>query len=183
MKKRLFVATMVSFPREEFSFIKREIASLGIEGKWVEENNLHFTYKFLGDVSVFFIPEIEKRLEKELSLIEKRIVQLKGVGVFPDVKTARVLWIGVEGGLTDIKLAIDNALEPFSFEREKRKFQPHVTLMRIKRLRHRTKFSYFLSKLRDKKFLEMEVKQVYLIESVLTSEGPLYKPLKVVDLR
>ncbi|SNR92946.1 RNA 2',3'-cyclic phosphodiesterase [Desulfurobacterium atlanticum] len=183
MKKRLFVATMVSLPSEEISFIKREIISLGIEGKWVEENNLHFTYRFLGDVSVLFIPQIEREFKEKISLIEKRKVELKGIGVFPDVKTARVLWVGVEGDLTDIKSAVDELLEPFGFEKERRVFKPHVTLMRIKKLRHRTKFSYFLSKMREKKFLSMEVKQVSLIESVLTSKGPLYKPLKVVDLR
>ncbi len=183
MKKRLFIGTKVTLPNDEFFLIKNEIASLGIEGNWVKPENLHFTFRFLGDVFSSSVYELGKSIKNSVSCLSSREVVLKGLGVFPDVKTARVLWVGVEGDLADIKTAVDGALEPFSFEKEKRKFRPHVTLMRIKKLRHRTKFSYFLSKMSDKEFLEMEVRQISLIESVLTSEGPLYKPLKVVDLR
>ncbi|WP_456465016.1 RNA 2',3'-cyclic phosphodiesterase [Desulfurobacterium sp.] len=183
MKKRLFIGTTVSIPEPELKEIKKEMAALEISGKWVEEHNLHFTYRFLGEVLSPFIPEISKSLRSHLSNVNKVETELKGLGVFPNSKHPKVLWIGISApGIEVIKEAIDASLKPFGFKEEKQKFVPHVTVLRIKRFKHRIKFSNYLNRMKEHLFLKMTIKEVSLVESVLTSEGPIYKNLETVEL-
>ncbi|WP_457567422.1 RNA 2',3'-cyclic phosphodiesterase [Desulfurobacterium sp.] len=183
MKKRLFIGTGISLPDTELKNIKRKMDALGISGKWVEKCNLHFTYRFLGEVLSPFIPEISKSLKNHLSRVNKIEMELKGLGVFPDIKRPKVLWIGVNAPDIDtIKRAVDASLEPFGFKKEQQKFIPHVTVLRIKRFRHRIKFSQYLNTMKEYCFLKTTVEEVSLVESVLTPDGPIYKTLEKVVL-
>ncbi len=183
MKKRLFIGTTVTIPSSEIKKIKKDISNLDIFGKWVEEENLHFTYRFLGEILSPFVPEISKNLKKSLSNIKQIEAELKGLGVFPNHKTPRVLWIGVNApGIEVIKSAVDESLKPMGFKEENKEFIPHVTVLRIKKFRHRIKFSNYLNKMKDYLFLKTTVKEVSLIESILTSDGPVYKKLETVKL-
>ena len=172
MKKRLFVGTFVSIP--EFREVKRYVSSLKIEGKWVEEENLHFTYRFLGDVEEEKIPQIVGFLRQKLKGAPSPKITYRGLGVFPSKERPRVLWIGVESEeVKEVKALIDSALMPFGFSLEEG-FTPHVTLLRIKKMRHRGKFSSYLFKMKEFVFAERMEPKVSLIESRLTEKGPIY---------
>ena len=172
MKKRLFVGTLVSIP--EFKEVKRFISSLKIEGKWVEEENLHFTYRFLGDVEEEKIPQIVGFLKQKLKGAPSPKVIYRGLGVFPNRERPRVLWVGVDSeGVKEVKSRVDRALMPFGFQVEEN-FTPHVTLLRIKKMRHRGKFSSYLFKMKEFVFAERVEPKVALIESRLTERGPVY---------
>ncbi len=172
MKKRLFVGTLTDI--EQVSDIRKEVEALGIEGKWVEKENLHFTYRFLGSVEEDRISQIAGMLRLRLKGASAPTVTYRGLGVFPSLKAPKVLWIGLESdGLSDIKERIDKALAPFGFPPEG-KFTPHLTLLRIKKMRRRTKFSRFIERMKDFTFKVEKEFVVSLIESRLTPEGPVY---------
>ena len=172
MKKRLFMGTLVSILG--IDHVKNFISSLGIEGKWVETENLHFTYRFIGDFEESKIGQLVTFLNQKLKGIQPPKVTYKGLGVFPNRDKPRVLWIGVESeGLQTVKKSIDQALMPFGFPPEE-KFTPHVTLLRIKKMKHRTKFNSYLFKMKKHVFLERTEYSVVLIESKLTEKGPIY---------
>ncbi len=172
MKKRLFIGTLVSIPG--IDHVKDFISSLGIEGKWVETENLHFTYRFIGDFEENRIGQLVTFLNLKLKGIQPPEVTYRGLGVFPGRNKPRVLWIGVESeNIQPVKKSIDQALMPFGLPPEE-KFTPHVTLLRIKKLRHRAKFNSFLLKMKEHLFLERTEHRVALIESKLTERGPVY---------
>jgi 2'-5' RNA ligase len=58
-----------------------------------------------------------------------------GLGVFPDTRNPRVLWVGLrEGSALIVRLAeaVDQAMSEAGFPPESRPFSPHLTLARIK---------------------------------------------------
>ena len=59
-------------------------------------------------------------------------VKFSGVGFFPNPKSARVFWIGVEGGdaLAGLAATIDEQTGKLGFSREERAYHPHLTLTR-----------------------------------------------------
>ncbi len=177
MKKRLFIGTLVPIAEEVESVIEA-VSKLGIEGKWVEEKNLHFTYRFLGDIETEKIPSIVRFLRSKLSGKKAPTVRYRGLGVFPNFNRPRVLWVRVESEeLLSIKEAVDSALQPFGFPKEEN-FLPHLTLLRIKKMRRRVKFKELLVKFRNHTFAERVESGVCLIESKLTREGPVYTVLE-----
>lgn len=60
---------------------------------------------------------------------------IKGTGVFPYLRKARVLWLGVRdqnGSVVRLKESIEAELEKAGFPGEKRLLKPHLTIARIK---------------------------------------------------
>lgn len=118
-----------------------------------------------------------KEIENELPSFN---VSLKGVGAFPHPKKARILWIGVEEGkdnLVELFSTIENITSPLGFEKEKRKFTPHITFARIK------KDKYILPECVNFSFDSFPVHEVTLFKSKLTPKGPIYEILSEVPLR
>jgi 2'-5' RNA ligase len=174
VKRRLFIGVLVPALKEKSQKIKEEMSRLQVEGKWVEPENLHFTLRFLGEIEEFKVNQIKQSLKLKLKGAKKIPTRYKGLGVFPNGEKPRVLWIGVESeGLAEIKKRVDQALTPFGFIPEKN-YTPHVTLLRIKKLRRSTKFKQLLFRLKEELFLEQTETKVALIESKLSSEGPTY---------
>lgn len=177
--KRLFIGTFLKTDEllSEYPLIKKEF-DVAATGKWVEEWNLHFTYHFLGNVSVEIIPE----LLKELSPILKEYsyaLTLKGLGCFPSSKSPRVLFVNIldkEKLLKSIQANCSEVLTKFNIEIEHREFIPHLTLLRIKSF----KLNFFhksLKKYESFDFGKVDKFKVEVIESRLTGEGPIYMPI------
>jgi len=175
-KKRLFVGTMVQIPN--LHLVKEEMDKLNITGKWVERENLHFTYRFLGEIEEEKIPQIGLALKGRLKGIKPPKVKYRGLGVFRNRGIPKVLWIGIESDeLNEVKRRIDQSLMVFGFSPEEN-FTPHVTLLRIKHFRHREKFNSYLFKMKDFLFAERLENKVSLVESKLTPSGPKYTILE-----
>ncbi|WP_163327768.1 RNA 2',3'-cyclic phosphodiesterase [Desulfurobacterium thermolithotrophum] len=179
-KKRLFIGTLTTVSGIET--VKERIELLGILGKWVEKENIHFTYRFLGDIEEERIPQIKQMLKNKLKGTTAPMVTYKGLDVFPNLKSPRVLWIGMKSEeIEEVKRKIDQALMPFGFSPEKI-FKPHLTLFRIKKLRHATKFKSYIFQMKEHFFDKKVEQKVCLIESKLTSKGPIYKVLEEIIL-
>lgn len=146
--------------------------------KWVEEENLHITLKFLGEIKEEKIKEIEKILDEVSHKFKSFEVSLGQLGGFPDFKNPRVLWIGVlpSEKIEEIFKFVEERVERISIEREERKFHPHITVARIKE----RKGIYFERKKFDNKF---KVDNVVLFKSDLRPEGPVYTKIKEVKLK
>lgn len=120
--------------------IQNRFKSLGLHASWVKPGNIHLTLKFLGDTDPDRIPGIQYTLTETLASYTRFQLLLDSVGVFPDTKNPRVLWLGLkdgEGALKTLQTDIEKALESIGFPKEQRPFSPHVTLARIKSLRGR----------------------------------------------
>ncbi|HIP43426.1 MAG TPA: RNA 2',3'-cyclic phosphodiesterase [Aquifex aeolicus] len=174
---RAFVGFFTSKRIHEVSERIKEEIDPKITGKWVEPQNLHMTFQFLGEINEGQALEVIKNLQE---IAKKNIpfkIKYKSLGVFPDMRSPRVLWIGVsEGANKLIKLAKEverlNARRGI-IPKNSKNFVPHVTVCRIKRADRRA-LGDLLRKYRTVEFGEDEINKIALISSSLTSVGPIY---------
>ena len=103
--------------------------------RWVPIDNIHLTLKFLGDVSVANVEMLKKVLLAEISGHHTFEVSVGGLGAFPSVRRARVVWVGVEAPaeLSAVQTGVEVAMSRLGYAREERPFSPHLTLGRVSR--------------------------------------------------
>lgn len=103
---------------------------------WARTPQMHLTLKFLGDVRDTETPDICRVVAGVAKDFEPFEITFRGAGAFPSNERPRTLWIGIEDGveaLCDLQAAIENALkEQLGFPKEARRFQPHLTIGRVK---------------------------------------------------
>ncbi len=174
---RLFTGTYAD--PEIFRFLYHELQKEFkhvAEGKWVEPENLHFTYKFIGDFNAALVNQLKAELGSALGEFEEEI-EFRGISCFPERGTPRVLHIGVHdrsGVLNDIFKRIETVASHHNVPREKHPYSPHLTLMRIKSVKMPL-LEEKLQEFKNKSFGSMKGFRVSLIESKLYSTGPIYK--------
>jgi 2'-5' RNA ligase len=152
--------------------------------RWLPPTNFHLTLKFLGDIDEAKVAPIAAALERDLYPFSCFTINAKGLGVFPDPKRPRILWVGLVGGeLNALASRVEKALAPFGFAAEKRAFTPHLTVGRWRQFDGSPKeLGDEIEKWRGHDFGRSNVDKVILFQSVLKPEGAVYRPLKVVAL-
>ena len=113
-----------------------ELINLAPKLKWVKKEGLHITIKFLGNQST---QKIENMINVLLPLgqtCQPFKISIKNIGAFPNQRKPRVIWLGIEAEPRELFFQthawIQDKLEHIGFEKEQRKFSPHLTLARIK---------------------------------------------------
>ena len=175
---RVFVAVEIS-NKDIIDSIRNFQSKITIKAKPIEPQNLHFTLQFLGEITDENCEKIKQNLKKiEFSSFK---INFKGVGAFPNMRSPRVIWIGVDkvGGkmLEDLAGQIKNALKPLGFSPDK-PFKSHITIFRIKN--KIGDISKNLEKFQGYEFGSYLVSNIKLKQSVLTPKGPIYTDLEEV---
>ncbi len=141
--------------------------------------------KFLGDTDPHLLGEIGTVVQQVAADVPPFEVELAGLGVFPHVDRPTVVWAGFRGpGVESLcKLAedLETDLEALGFPRERRKFEPHLTLARIK-ARPPRDLAELLAKHKETPFGTVTVDALVHFQSELRPEGPLYTPLATAKL-
>lgn len=156
--------------------------------KWVAPDSLHLTLQFLGNIS----PDLTGRITAaigEAAIGEAPMkLGIAGLGVFPDSRRVRVVWVGLHGDvarLAGLQKRIAAALEPLGFTPEKRPFAPHLTLGRVRdgaTPPERQALGELITATGFEDGGEFTVAAVYLMRSQLTREGPIYSQIGSVKL-
>lgn len=152
--------------------------------KWVKEENLHITLKFLGEVSedrLEGIKNVLNEISKKKGSFELKIGE---IGSFPPKGNIRVLFLSVEKGGEELKRLADSVereMAKLGFEREDREFVPHLTVARWKRgtppvNRDNIDLKSFSSP-------AFKVSSLALFESILRPEGPIYRKIAEFKLK
>lgn len=179
-KKRLFIGTFLRTDKliEEYPKLKKEFEG-AIWGKWVEEENLHFTYHFLGEIDSSLVTPLFEAISPYLHQYESEI-KLQGLDCFPSLRSPRVLFVNIieeKGLLKEIHKNLAKILSEFNIELDSREYHPHLTLLRIKSF----KFELFQKEIRKYKNFDFGTVmnfRVDLIESKLSHDGPKYAPIR-----
>jgi 2'-5' RNA ligase len=133
--------------------------------------------KFLGDINTLAIEKTLIVLQKLSSQYHSfQIVLSKKIGVFPNFKKPRVIWIGIEEGYNEVKKIyydIERELKNKPFYRYDNKFSPHITLGRVKYIKYPANLAEFLRN-HEHKDISQLIQSIELMESKLTSNGPIY---------
>jgi 2'-5' RNA ligase len=156
--------------------------------KWVDPGGIHLTLKFLGNIPSKRVTEITEAMKRAAQGISPFLLEISGLGAFPNLKQARVLWVGVGGELdklSTLQQNIDSALAALGFPKEERPFVPHLTLARIRERTSAPEGSGFGELVGSATFEDkypVEVEAIKLMRSQLTPAGALYTCLSVAGL-
>ncbi len=101
--------------------------------RWVSNTNLHLTIKFLGEVSSFVLEEVRANMRNVCAGMQPIQLHIRGVGVFPNSRSPKVIWIGADGSDSLLTLArrCDDTCALSGIAKEDRPFKPHLTVGRI----------------------------------------------------
>ena len=177
---RLFVA--IDLPdaiKDQLLELQRDDISTAI---WPKHEAFHLTLHFIGNV-----PDgVASAYERVLQEVDASAFDLTvgGVGQFPIDQRARVIWAGVDNTpeLRALYEGVGTALEDEGFNREERRYHPHITIMRFPRpIRSgvgRTWINEHISwHLKPEKITEFS-----LYESELKSGGTIYSKRQTYKL-
>ncbi len=183
---RTFIAIKIEPAEELADFFRKAKNTFNDEPiKWVDENNLHLTLRFLGESSHEQVEEVLHSLEKIAHQTRNFSIQLKGVGYFKNRRMPKVLFINIEEitHLKNLAGLIENEVRKAAFKPEERVFSPHLTLGRIKFLNNIDRFIQFTNDWKDIGFQKVHVNEIIYYQSILNSKEPVYKPLGKFKLK
>lgn len=175
---RLFVAVHLN---ESTKYkIKKLISQLKEKSnkiKWVPIENLHITLKFLGETDESMFGDVISSLEKIKH--SPFTLTIAHIGGFPNLKSPKVLWIGIQGDQYSIKSLsdqVEKSIIHLNYTKEQRKFTSHITIGRVKQKIDQSLLNYLIEN-QTYYFGEVTISSFSLIESQLTSKGAVYNEL------
>lgn len=131
---RLFIA--IDLPEDVRELVDRSVGPIRErypQGRWVPVRNQHVTLKFLGATWPRLVDEVVATVGSVAARHRPFETRVSGLGAFPSVRRARVLWAGLEdpaGRLAAIAADLDAELAE-DFPPEKRPFAAHLTVARF----------------------------------------------------
>lgn len=188
-KIRAFIAVeLPSFLKEELGRIESILkAGNTTPVKWVDFESIHLTLKFLGDIESSRVGEIIEGIENACVGISPFELKIKGLGVFPNPARTRIAWVGLVDSTDELSLLqrnIESEMEKLEYERETRKFSPHLTLARVRDQATPDERERFGNLVTATAFSSerITVNSVSLMKSHLTRQGALYTRLGSIRL-
>src|SRR5512147_88377 len=172
--------------KESVSRVQERLRTAGAQAAWTRPEGIHLTLKFLGEVEEAKAASITDALAGTCRGRGPLRLEIAGAGAFPNVKAPRVLWLGLSGDgekLAALQAAVEDAMANLGFEREDRKFSPHLTLARVKFLKPRDNWLAMIEGVRDVKLGGFEADHVSLMKSELRREGAVYAEIAKVELK
>lgn len=175
---RLFVA--IPLP----DALRRRLAGLctGVRDvRWVPEENLHLTLRFIGEVEEPQAVDIATALQGVRC--DPFPLSLAGAGHFESGRRVRVLWVGVDSSppLMQLQERVESALRRAGVPPDTRRFTPHVSLARLKGVPSRRVGPWLEtnSLFRAEPFT---VDRFVLFDSFLAHTAAIHSPVQVFSL-
>jgi RNA 2',3'-cyclic 3'-phosphodiesterase len=198
---RLFVAIPLSLEvRTALGELIDRMSLVGDPVKWVDEENLHITVKFLGDTEDAKVDPLKAALDRAAGGAKAFNAEVKGTGAYPSPKHPRIIWAGFHPGepaaLEALVEGVERETEPLGFEREKREYSPHVTIGRSREGHQRRRpragrapaehvGKHLSEEIEQEKAFAagtVRVDRIVLMRSQLGKGGPRYSPVHEAKL-
>jgi len=179
--KRIFVGIPLIINAEtlsQISIIKQEIQSFN--AKWVAEKNYHLTISFIGETTTKDVNTIAQVLRNANSQMPEFDLKIQGLGVFPNVKNAKVLWLGFEQNKT-LDILVNNTQKwlattgNFSLPQE---YKAHLTLARFYTPPNANALKKILEKYKNEVFGQIHINHFCLYESIFQNISVTYAEIE-----
>lgn len=181
-KLRTFIAIELSDEvKQTIQDVEDSLKVLGCDIKWVRPEIAHLTLKFLGDVASDTIETIDRVLQESVQGLPPIQTQLTSLGIFPDIRRPRVLWIGLEdkeGRIKQLAESVETALGNIGFRKEEREFKPHITIGRLRSSKNAIQLAEAIRGFTVPAGRRQSIENITLFKSTLTPTGPIYEVLK-----
>lgn len=147
---------------------------------------IHLTVRFFGDISGEQVDTIARGLDESLAGTGSFETTLSGLGVFPSVTAARVLWTGAtdggSGGLLRCREMADFSAAAAGVRPDPQPYRPHVTIGRFREGARREEVRALLDATAALAPCAFPVSAVSLWSSELGPSGPRHTKLEDVIL-
>lgn len=162
----------------EVSRVQKIIDDVDAQLKFVEPENLHFTLKFLGEISHENSEELSKMIMYKIKNYKPFKLSIKGTGFFPHANYIRVVWLGVEDHdkYSQLQADLDDGFSEYGFKKE-RSYIPHLTIARVKGSKNKDELISVIKEIENVYIGDMTVNSLFLKKSELTPVGPIYTNL------
>jgi len=180
MKSRLFIGFDLSKP------LKKRISSLikSLKNKWpdlkyVQENNIHLTLIFLGQISDQDLWQTIKIIQEIAGNFNPFFIESREVNPFPTCKNPKIVSLNIKENkiLSDLKEKITRQLVYQNItKQENRLFKPHISLARIRKSNTKLDLKNYHSNFKEK------INKIDIFASQLTKEGPIYNIIQSIKL-
>jgi 2'-5' RNA ligase len=148
---------------------------------------MHLTLRFLGEIKNGARERLWSQMAAGVGQIAPFTLELRGLGVFPNAKHPKVLWVAVEGAGVSSLVGLNNVAEgaarSVGLNAEKRAFRPHLTLARIRPDESPTNLAAILNEAEIPPGSSFSVTSVSLFQSTLTPQGAIHERLAQEILR
>jgi 2'-5' RNA ligase len=175
MNRRLFISIELP-PEQKFrlnkiiDYLRNDLPQV----RWEAKEKLHLTLKFLGNTEIE--PEIILiLLNKELGGQHSFSLKFSDIAVFLNKTNTIVLEVKESEALRQTFSKVENSLSQLKFNKEKRRFRPHITL-------GRSKYSVGPLKIKNINLPEIRINRLNLMQSRLTDKGSEYRILGNLNL-
>ncbi|MEO9593610.1 RNA 2',3'-cyclic phosphodiesterase [Rhodopirellula bahusiensis] len=164
-----------------------ETKSPGDGIKWVPDENLHLTLKFLGEVDNVETPAVCNTLEAACEDLEPFPLVLEGASGIPDLERPRVLTVAVDDAtstLTNLVADLEKRFAAMGYKPEPRDYRPHLTVGRTRSGTRRANSDVInrWRKFEEDEIGEFNVREIHVVGSFLEKQGPTYNVLGRVQL-
>lgn len=187
------IRAFIAFPLPDLviAHLRSLQESLGEAGlddlRFVRPESIHLTLRFLGDVDPSAVEAIADAMAGAAADTPPLSLTAKGIGAFPTVRKARVVWAGLAGETAELisfQGRVAEALEPLGFPRERRRFTAHLTLARVRERRsvEPEKLVSAMESLNALASPPFSAGELVLFQSDLRRSGAVYTPLRRAPL-
>jgi 2'-5' RNA ligase len=177
---RLFFALPADGIQEPLDDVYRYIKKFD-QVKIVSPGNFHITLKFLGNTRYDIFEKLRDDFTRISFSVPPLIFNLNGLGGFPNVRRARVIWCGLMGnvtGVASINRDIEDLAERHGFKKETRGFAPHITLARVRNNERLPEdLIQYLEDNGDTLYGKVQFNRLVLFKSELRKGGPVYSAM------
>ncbi|MDQ3815294.1 MAG: RNA 2',3'-cyclic phosphodiesterase [Armatimonadota bacterium] len=155
--------------------------------RWSQPPQMHLTLKFLGDIEVEKIGEVEAALRRACRNSAPFSLAVQHLGCFPNPRSPRVIWVGIGGDvgrLHKLQASIEREVAGIGEPAEARPFHPHLTLGRVKTTDRRVlrTIGQSIETTEVATLGPWAVQQVHLMRSQLSPKGAIYTSLAAIEL-
>ena len=191
MKIRSFVA--IEFPSSTQDVIIRQTSDLRKHYpnpviRWVKPGNIHLTLKFLGNPEQTDLEKLASALTHEASQVEPFSISFTSLGMFPNPKNPRIIWIGVNSPsiLGELQKQVETITLRHGFQTEKRPFSPHISLGRIvsrDSITNIENLTLELGSVNVSNIDKVKISAIRIFKSDLRANGPIYTSIHNIPFR
>jgi 2'-5' RNA ligase len=182
----------ISLPQEiilRLSSLQEILKETNVKAAWVKPANLHITLKFLGEIGPGQLNAARIALKNTARHFNCFTATLTGLGVFPDTRSPRIIWVGVgqeNGRIAQLAAAIETGIKVPEETRNNHDFLTHITIARVKSKTNLKALSGNISAL-SKYYADapvvFKIDKLALFESKLTAGGSIYEKVAQEDLK
>ena len=182
---RLFLAA--TFPAEVLRDLNDRVCRFKIRlpaASWVRAETQHLTFAFLADQPDALVEQISPALTDALAGVPRFEACLRGAGVFPNPRHARVGWVGCEPeqNFGAVAKAVRDVVTKNGVQLDGADFKPHLTLMRMREGWPPSSVRLFCQSLSDYRSTPFVIDGVTLFSSQLNPKGAIHTPLRSFPL-